>query len=377
MVLTLKTKISLFLLGLGLTCGSIYAAHGDETPLPVSNDINVTAPEQSGIWSFGVTAVLMQPANTGYNYADRTNATVQFAGGNPVAEPSNSTKPLVLDESYYWWFGADVSYAFPGNGRDVTLAYEGLHGTSTDSASNNYNNDVPQLSEYHLLLSAMTVYPITSIQAETDTQYDAGDLLFGQKLDVGQRIHLHPFIGLRYAHIDVNNSFKDTLEPFPITDNGYNGGNESGEIDSTFNGIGPRLGSDANVTLGNGFSVHGRLGLSALIGSQKYNESYTQTILTNNAFTPPTVTYTKNQDSDAETRVIPEIDGRLGLNYSHSTDSNMTLGLEAGWQVTDYFQAIANPSLVNGNGNSFTPARQGNTDFGLQGPYARLQLDLA
>lgn len=56
----MKTQISLVLLGLGLVCGSAYAGTVSE-PLPVSNDINVTAPDHSGMWSFGGTAVLMQP----------------------------------------------------------------------------------------------------------------------------------------------------------------------------------------------------------------------------------------------------------------------------------------------------------------------------
>jgi hypothetical protein len=66
----MKIKIALILLGVNLAYCSAYAAHLDETPMPVSNDVNVTAPDQSGMWSFGATAVLMQPTNPAFTYAD-------------------------------------------------------------------------------------------------------------------------------------------------------------------------------------------------------------------------------------------------------------------------------------------------------------------
>ncbi len=364
----MKNKIYLALLC--VACSSAYAAHGNEAPLPVSNDVNVTAPEQSGAWSFGVTAVLMQPTNSGYEYA----ITDQFNANDPI-DPSvygDTIKTSILNENYYWWFGADITYAFPGNSRDVTLAYEGLHGTTTDNASNNFNNDVAQSSIYYSLVNPITNNDVASIQAETDTRYDAGDLLFGQKLTIGQRIQLHPFIGVRYTHIDVQDSFKDTMESFPSE--GAEGGNESGNLGSTFNGIGPRLGSDAGIILGKGFSIRGRLGLSALIGSEKSNYNYVSTYL----FSPPSTivpfTQTVNRDISSKTMVVPELDGRLGLNYKHSLNSTMDLGVEAGWQATNYFQVINDPMLSSPGG---TPAHDKYSDFGLQGPYARVQLDIA
>jgi hypothetical protein len=42
----------------------------------------------------------------------------------------------------------------------------------------------------------------------------------------------------------------------------------------------------------------------------------------------------------------------------------MALGIEAGWQAENYFN-----STIDVNGNS--------ADFALQGPYARLQFDVA
>lgn len=367
----MKTKIALIFLGLGLSLGSTYAAHGDATPLPLSNDLNVTAPNQSGVWSFGLMAVLLQPVNKGYKYATeiRTTPDVDTPG-------SETDTPYMLNEGYSGWFGADITYAFPGNGRDVMLAYEGLHGSSTDSTSDNYNAEVSSAYPRDFLINNLTREEISDIKAKTDTSYDAGDLVFGQKINAGYRIQLHPFMGLRYARIDVQDSFNSTLASFPSL--GALGGSEQGKLESSFNGIGPRLGSDANIALGQGFAIHGRLGVSVLIGTQKYNIDYVDTFLyaEDNPNSPPTVTEVQSQDRTPETHVIPEMDARLGLSYTHNCSAMMTLGIEAGWQVTDYFQALANPSDGLDEGTP-TPVRTTNMDFGLQGPYARIQLDIA
>ena len=352
MVSEMKKQISLVLLGLGLSSGAAFAAHMDETPMPVSNDINVTAPDQSGMWSFGGTVVLQQPTNKAFHYADVTTDTGTF--------PFNSSDVdhKEVDQAYKWWFGADVTYHFPGNGRDVTLAYEGLHGNEEDHTSVDPNGSAALTSTFQGFI------PYLSAEGETDTNYDAGDLVFGQKLDVGERIRIHPFMGLRYAHIDM----EDTGEYSNFQSTGVAYSTEDGKAESEFNGIGPRFGSDAQINLGQGFSIRGRLGLSALIGTQDVTYHDTRSLYDTTGALVATGTNSDDYD-DNTTRVIPEIDGRLGLNYTYDFDSNMALGVEAGWQVTNYFNAVQD--------NDFDDDYRQNADFGLQGPYARLQLDIA
>ena len=363
----MKTQISLLLLGLGLVSSAAYAGMVAE-PMPVSNDINVTAPDQSGMWSFGGTAVLMQPNNRSFNYADTITNSFNSAGTQFTSDTNNHS----VNEGYSWWFGADITYAFPGNGRDVALAYEGLHGTTTDHTS----TAAPIGANNTLLFSSFSGFPYLTAEGEAKTNYDAGDLVFGQKLDVSSRIRLHPFAGLRYAHINTedigtygggesSSATFDVDDPFPTSTHS----SESAKLENTFNGIGPRFGSDAQVNLGEGFSVRGRLGLSALIGSRSIDNSAVISYLDANNTAVGYINGASN--SDSQTRVIPEIDGRLGLNYTYAFDSNMALGVEAGWQATNYFNVIAD-SL-----NADTGQYDNNSNFALQGPYARLQLDIA
>jgi hypothetical protein len=256
----------------------------------------------------------------------------------------------------------------------VTLAYEGLHGTTTNRASVDgvANTD---------LSSTFSDLPYLTAEGETKTNYDAGDLLFGQKLDVGSRIRLHPFMGLRYAHINTQEigtyaGGGDSSAVFGASSNGIpsvfptsSSSSENSELENTFNGIGPRFGSDAQVNLGQGFSIRGRLGLSALIGSRKIDNSGLITYY--DVDDAAVGSFQATDNSDSQTRVVPEIDGRLGLNYTYNFASNMALGVEAGWQATNYFNVVAD-SLNTDTGES-----AGNSNFAIQGPYARLQLDIA
>ncbi len=345
----MKTRISLVLLGLGLVSGSAYAGAVD-MPMPVSNDINVTAPDQSGMWSFGATAVYMQPTGD-FTYA--TSST------NDSLLNHSDLNYHSVDQDYQWWFGADVTYHFPGNGRDVTLAYEGLHGDQSDSTT---------APDSGILSSNFSVGDFLTAEGTTDVDYDAGDLTFGQKLNVGERISLHPFMGLRYAHIDVDNTGHYTS--FGVV-RGTNALSEDGELETNFNGIGPRFGSDAQINLGSGFSIRGRLGLSVLIGSADVDYDIVDT--TYDASGTAVSTSSIDSDHESNTRLVPEIDGRMGLNYTYNFDSNTALGFEAGWQATNYFNVVSDESLLDVIGNHHSDT----SDFGMQGPYARVQLDIA
>lgn len=363
----MKTKISLALLAMSLASASAYAGTIDTTPMPVSNDINVTAPEQSGTWSFGGTAVLMQPIGGGFNYANSLSSAT--TNGDTVGDSSKNA----VGQNYNWWFGADISYAFAGNGRDVMLAYEGMHSTNKNSTNGDFLTSPFVYSANTAANNGNSVFTngsyntnrgtFTWASGQAETNYDAVDLLFGQKLDVGTRVRLHPFAGLRYAYINHQNTGDYAgayTQPSPSVT--YNV-TEKAKLNSTFSGIGPRFGSDAQVNLSQGFSVRGRLGLSALIGSRKTDSSFIDSYYdsTTGALA---ATDAQSADGGTQARVVPEVDGRLGIAYTHGFSTNMAWGIETGWQVENYFNSNLNVSGSTAN-------------FALQGPYARMQLDVA
>jgi hypothetical protein len=69
--------------------------------------------------------------------------------------------------------------------------------------------------------------------------------------------------------------------------------------------------------------------------------------------------------------VIPEADARLGVHYAFDFNEGSSFGIELGYEVTNYFNAIdvSQASVIDNTSH--------NNDFNLQGPYLRLQLDIA
>ena len=95
---SMKKFILPLFLGLVFAGHAVYAENTDNTTIPLSNDINVTAPTQQGAWSFGITGGPIQSMNN----ANMSNAHVN---NNTLA-------------------GGDVTYAFPNSSNDTSLSYE-------------------------------------------------------------------------------------------------------------------------------------------------------------------------------------------------------------------------------------------------------------
>ena len=104
-------------------------------------------------------------------------------------------------------------------------------------------------------------HPFEYLSGKVEVDYDSGDLVFGQLINVGSRVTLHPFVGARYASIDYKATGRYSTPSDTEPDNAYL------ILKSDFQGVGPRLGSDVAVNLGSGFSLYHFLIASSL--SQK------------------------------------------------------------------------------------------------------------
>ncbi len=335
-----------------LGTASALAGHANDMTLPTASGVNLMAPHQEGSWSFGLQANYFEP-NSDFNYVKTTNTT------STSALTTNEYDTRSVDSDYEFGWGADVSYHFPGNGRDVTLAFTQLNSSESNSSVDTKGK------LYQPRSTISTAYSDASGKVKVD--YDAADLTFGQVITAGNRITLHPFAGLRYAYIDYKATGVYGHQSEHVNGNGN--GNvqvDTVTLESDFQGIGPRLGSDAMVNLGNGFSLKGTLGVSLLIGNVDVNEDeyfYTNTSKgsdTHNAY-----------DVDTNTRVVPEADAKLSAMYTVDMNDGYSLGFEAGWQVTNYFDAIQN------NFASTQDSSTQYTSYFNQGPFARVQLDVA
>ncbi len=330
---------------IGLSASAFAGAPGNQVAMPTG--VNLIAPDSVGVWSFGIEALYAKPSNN------------QFQYGQLVTDPTSdfpSVKNKSVSSDHDWGGTVDMTYMFPGSSRDVKLSYSHID-------FNNSSNTVVGANQ----LFALPIGDLDDLagagdtaKGSQDTDVDAVDLVFGQWIRIGQRVDLHPFGGLRYAAIDTDD--KGTYTDISNTAaNNF----QTAQFKSDFDGIGPRAGVDTAVHLGYGFSIVGTMAGSLLIGST--DSKYT-------TYNPNLTTASTNvYKSGSSTTIVPELDARIGVDYMYAFTPETSMNVQLGWQVVNYFDVtntdavdIAVPNTVNNS-----------EDFGYQGPYLRLQVNLA
>src|SRR5262249_39196644 len=143
-------------------------------------------------------------------------------------------------------------------------------------------------------------------------KYDAVDLDIGQKVNFGCNFLFHIFTGVRWADLEQqqNTTFSRTdLEGTTIvehTDSHYND-------ESEFKGVGPQLGIDGRYCFGYGFGIDAGLTTSLLVGHTDNTLDYVErdTVPTRAV---PTLTYSDHFSTNRKDRVVPAVDGNLGVD---------------------------------------------------------------
>ncbi len=347
-----KSLLALAALGV---CGSAFAGSaGDEVLPPAPVEVNVTVPQQQGGWAFGVEAYWQSFENSDFQYANVLD--------NPANSNSFASKIKSVDPDHDWGGHVDVSYLFAGNASDITLGYTRLHTDDSNkvntSNGNQLNGGQPQIIVPGPQGPNQTNWD--NARGKQDNELDVVDLTAGRQIQVGSRVRLHPFAGLRYADIEQDNrAHYNRLN----ADDGFD--TLDGKNDSEFEGIGPRFGMDANFELGMGFSLTGRMAGSLLVGNFEDKGSSTQVTGGNALLT------TASTKVDDTMRVVPELDARLGVRYDHDFNPDVAMGAELGYEVENYFDAVGN------SGFGYVDTVNHNSDLGRRGPYLRVDLKVA
>ena len=390
------TKIALALAAIGMSAVAFAGAPGNQVVAPAG--VNLIAPDSVGVWSIGLEALYVEPTNNEFTYGQNVGV-----NGNQVAY---AYKNKSVNNDWEWGGTVDLTYMFPGNSRDVKLAWTHLFSNTetnhTTPGSGQYFQ--PAFGEGNFgpgLNSSSTLAGITSstnssgsAKGSARTDYNAVDLVFGQWIKIGDRLDLHPFGGLRWA--DVDSSFKGKYYP-------TNGASVSGagdyanttstssiydKISSDFDGIGPRAGFDTAVHLGSGFSIVGTFAGSLLVGdidSKFSNTTYNTTTssshllgVTSSSGAVTTTGY-RVKNNNNNTSVVPELDARLGLDYMYAFTPATSMNIQLGYQVVNYFN-VTEADFVSAGASQqggLVNTTSNREDWGYQGPYLRLQLNIA
>jgi len=324
-------RLSLALVALGLSA-------------PAFADSTVLVPSQHGGFKAGIDALYLRPTSSDLSYA--TNLSF------PSSDVTGFERNASVDPSYDWGFYVQVGYLFPCTGNDITLGYTYLRSDDTDSVIAGTGSS-----------DAITVLPMSQL---FDTTFDSasGKAKFDLNvvdLDGGQRFttgayDMRMFAGLRYANIDHH------LETSVATSDDGPYGSQS--FQSQFRGLGPRIGVDGRYCLSSGFGVDANLSTALLVGQVDSHHSLTE------AESSDSTANTFESKNGDQKRVVPVLEAKLGVDYTYIMDCRCksSLMFEAGYQVTNYFNAVDHARVVSPSGDGII--YQGTTnDVAFDGIY--------
>lgn len=348
----MSKKLTAILLLSGLSSLSVNAfaasapSPADYIPAPAAVDLNVA--DSNGAWIFGLEA-LYAKTNANFTYTQRD----QLA--SDIDPTVVSSSPLKIGSNYNWGGTATIGYIFPHSTRDISLSYTYLDFNSSNTVHANPNDDLDWIRVPVKSDPGWWYIHQKDVKDTLDQRVNAVDLTVGQLFHVGDRVDLHPFVGVRYANIKSNNTSTYSFD-------GEN--NWQSYNDSSFNGIGPRLGLDGNLKLGRGFSIIGTAAGSLLVDGL---DASTNVKFTDGDVYGPFQKSTSNSHS-----VTPEIDAKLGLGYQHNFSNNNALQFQVGYEAANYFNSVNFVTRDNQN----APILNDKQNFEYYGPFAKIQLNI-
>jgi len=333
-------KLSLALALLGLSSTAAYAG-----------GIDYQEPEESGVFMIGLEALYVAPNGSDFLYALQMQ---QDSNNNSIG------RSLGVDSDYQFGYHIDVAYAMPGDGPDISLGYTRLDTNDSESkagVSGSLFGNI--LGGPQAFLSS----PSGSIaRAKTDYDYIDVDLLLGKEFVLQNRYHFHPFAGVRYADFESRDRAAYT----------YNGSLVgTAEIRNEVNGVGPRAGLDAAMEISNGFSLVARAAGSLVYGNFDWKLIVSNPGNASNAAGDAFTAQSQNVRNSDEHIVVPETDYRLGVNYTHEFSPDTSFAVELGYTSVRYYD------VLDKNADRATNPVSSMSDWGFQGPYLRVQANIA
>jgi hypothetical protein len=363
-------RLSIALAAIGLSAGALAA-------IPAGTDpTEVMIPQLPGGFVIGVTGYYLEGA---FTHGDLDYAVVNTGISSPFF-----SRFADVDPGFDWGWGINAGYIFPGTPYDVNVNY--IHWSSRDTDL----TLVPPLGTAPAVLFITNPFngigftidtsPVTRTDARAEYTLNQVDLTAGEYVFLGCRTIMHPFMGLRWADLErklrTHMFAQNTVTAATAT--GVTRFATGGFTDiferSDFDGIGPIFGVDASFYIAYGLGIVGHFDTAMLVGNT-HTKTDTNFVINSTISTAGIVTFTQfeNFRGDSDRRIVPVIDAKLGGSYTFvfCNASNSDLTLEAGWQVSKYFNAI-DRLTVSGVGFQQGIIKRETSSFGFQGPYINL-----
>ena len=302
----------------------------------------------------------------------------------PFTIGSLSTINALKEKAGNGWGGkAMLGYRF-NNNFDFGLGFQGAwfkKGKGSNSASISTTFGTPATT-------AVIINGTASQSLETKLNYHVGDFEAGYNWKMGNS-NIRLFGGLRYANFNsrttgqlglagsISTVTQTGVSPVVTNTNFVGSGSVAARVrrKTTYWGIGPRIGVNGQFGLGaGGFHIFGSVAGALLYGRYKDERKINAAL---NVASPPLGTVfgvgVTSKDK-SKYKVVPNLEGELGLGYTFSAGSGSTLSIQAGYRADAYWGAGGDADVyaLSFNGNDFGSKGSSSSDYLFHGPFVRL-----
>lgn len=319
---------------IAFSSGAVFAG----TMGPVCSAVNVTIPCETTAWGVGAKALYLQANVTGSDVGTtRTFST-----------PTGRTASIGQNPKWGWGFEIEGSYLFnTGNDININWYHYNTARNRTVNGTKTVDGDAFAASTAVSAIAAGGTTTFTSTGASIHPEWDAVNVEFGQHVDFGENKNIRFHGGVEYARLAGKSSLSLVGNRSGVAFNVYNTNSP------TYNGFGPRVGTDLNYGWGNGLGIYANGAAGLLAGTAKFSTTVKDNLTAQSITT-----------SGSSPTVVPELEGKLGVNYSYALAQG-DLTLDVGWLWINYFN-VARASLASSSSTT-------SGDIGLQGLYFGLK----
>ncbi len=273
----------------------------------------VNVPELEGGITASIGTFYVQPSAENLNYAvDIT----------PSGNQSGTLSAADFNSDYSFGTQATLGYLFDETANGIELAYRNLNSNDSDSGIHDFstNNGSPEFVPGHS-------------DVNVGYELNAFDLLLSQYVNIGEHMQLRFNGGLAYVELEQNAHLHVTYDDLPDNSDGLT---VYGEQNNAFTGWGPRMGIDTRYAFGQGIGIVGNGSIAYYLGELTVHDhsfKFDQTGQT---------TFSSNEHH-IDAHAIVNLRANLGLDYVYAFEAaaQSTLGLELGYQVDYYDDAVA------------------------------------
>lgn len=279
----------------------------------------VTVPMLEG----GVTATI------GTVYAQTSADNTSYGFGVDSTEENEfilDTTNVIPD--YEFGIQASIGYLFDDTANGIELSYRNLDTSDTASTFGAPNENSGLITG--------------DIDSNLGYEFNAFDLLISQYMNIGEHMQMRFVGGLAYVELEQN--LKSNID-YSSVPPGSDNITVNTTQDSEFTGWGPRVGIDTRYSFNQGVGIVGGASVAYYLGDLDLSNVQGQYNFDDD------VPVTYDNENDIDSHSVTNLRANLGIDYVYVFDNeeSSTLGLELGYQVDYYSEAVATlpaPTIV-------------------------------